>query len=79
MKNPCCLSLFYSLLVTSSHHLLLHGRMCSDCTAISDTMRQQSSGTCRRAKLFKSHFTASSYKVSPSVILLCQINIYHLY
>lgn len=69
-------SLFCSLSFTSSHHLLLHTRMCSDCAAISDTMRQQSSGTCTRAKLFRSHFTASSYKVSPRVIQLCQIKIY---
>lgn len=72
MRRP----LFRSLLLTSSHHLLLHSRMCSDCAAISDTMCQQSSGTCTRAKLFKSHFTASSYIVSPRVIRLCQIKMY---
>lgn len=63
MNNLCCL-LFYPLSFTSSHHLVLHCRMCRHCTAISNTMCQKSSGTCRRAKLFKSCFTISSYKVS---------------
>lgn len=47
---------------TSSHHLVLHGRMCSDCAAVPDAMCQQSNGTCRRAK----HLLASCDKVTLS-------------
>lgn len=47
------------LFFTSSHHLLLHGRMCSHCAAEANAMCQKSSGTCRRAKLCKVHLTAS--------------------
>lgn len=30
---------------TSSHHLLLHARMCGDCAAITDAMSQKSGRT----------------------------------
>ena len=63
---------FDSFIFTSSHHLLLHGGMCSDCTTVPDAVCQKSGGTCRRAKLFKAHLTASCYEVSQKkhVVLL---------
>ncbi|TNN66234.1 hypothetical protein EYF80_023573 [Liparis tanakae] len=48
------------------HHLVLHGRMCSDCAAVPDAMCQQSNGTCRRAK----HLSASCDKSKDNTLPL---------
>lgn len=60
---------------TSSHHLLLHSRVCCDCAAVPDAMCQKSSGTCRRAKLFKAHLTASCYKVTLKKYVLLLVSV----
>ena len=51
MKNPNCPTKL--IFITSGHHFLLHGRMCSDCAAVADAMCQKGSRTCKKATLFK--------------------------
>lgn len=64
VKDVFCCCVF-----TSSHHFLLHGRMCGDCAAEPDAMCQKSRGTCRGAKVFQLHLTALYDKVKLVLLL----------